>query len=95
MKNAQWLLMTLVTCLLLMSTACTSTRRRQNFRVTGNVELLRRAGSKMRRSVCMSKEQWAAYDEEQGEKQDDGSVAEFFREQMNRGSTGATTVELN
>jgi len=94
MKNAQWLLMTLVTCLLLMSAACTYTG---GDRISDNRECrtFETGGSKMRRSVCMSKEQWAAYDEEQGEKQDDGSVAEFFREQRNRGATGATTVDLN
>ena len=94
MKNTQALLMTLVTCLLFMSTACTSTR---GDAISSNRECrtFETAGSKMRRSICMSKEQWTAYDEEQGEKKDDGSVAEFFREQMNRGSTGATTVELD
>ena len=94
MKNTQALLMTLVTCLLFLSTACTSTR---GDGVSSNRECrtFETAASKMRRSICMSKEQWAAYDEEQGEKEDDGSMAEFFREQMNRGSTGATTVELN
>ena len=94
MKHVQFWLITLVTCMAFMSTACTYTGGDE---ISSNRECrtFETAASKMRRSICMSKEQWAAYDEEQGEKQDDGSVAEFFREQMNRGSTGATTVELN
>jgi hypothetical protein len=52
-------------------------------------------GTRMRESVCMSKEEWAAVDAREADQQAQNNSDAFFREQRERGSTGSTSPTFN
>ncbi len=53
------------------------------------------SGSKMRRSVCMSADEWAVVDAREAERQEDADLDEFFRSQRDQGTTTVTAPSLN
>jgi hypothetical protein len=52
-------------------------------------------GTRMRESVCMSKEEWAAVDAREADQQSQNNTNAFLREQLERGATGNTSPTFN
>jgi hypothetical protein len=52
-------------------------------------------GTRMRESVCMSKEEWAAVDARETDQQTENNKNAFFKEQLERAATGTTSPTFN
>jgi len=52
-------------------------------------------GTRMRESICMSKEEWAVVDAREASQQEENNTNAFLREQLERGATGTTSPTFN